>query len=56
MAKNTDLIIFGAAGDLANRKLFPALYRLHCAELLEDNVRIMGLARADMSNAEFIQA
>lgn len=55
MTNDTDLIIFGAAGDLANRKLFPALYRLHCAGLLEENVRIMALARAELSTDDFVQ-
>ena len=54
MSKNTDLIIFGASGDLANRKLFPALYRLHHAGLLEDNVRILALARRAQTSKEFV--
>ena len=48
MAKNIDLFIFGVAGDLANRKLIPALYRLDSAGLLGDNLRIIGLARRKM--------
>ena len=53
MAKNVDLFIFGVAGDLANRKLIPALYRLDSAGLLGDNLRIIGLARGEMSDEEF---
>ncbi|TXH39472.1 MAG: glucose-6-phosphate dehydrogenase, partial [Burkholderiaceae bacterium] len=50
----TDLILFGATGDLALRKLFPALY-----EGAEDpagplaNVQIMGAARHDLDDAGF---
>ena len=40
-----DLIMFGALGDLAQRKLFPALYQLECAELLPAGARILALAR-----------
>ena len=53
MAKNVDLFIFGVVGDLANRKLIPALYRLDSAGLLGDNLRIIGLARGEMSDEEF---
>jgi len=37
--------LFGALGDLALRKLFPALYQLDGAGLLHDNTRILALAR-----------
>jgi len=40
-----DLIMFGALGDLAQRKLFPALYQLECAQLLDGETRILALAR-----------
>ncbi|MBW0116687.1 glucose-6-phosphate dehydrogenase [Pseudonocardia abyssalis] len=38
------LVLFGASGDLAKRKLFPGLFRLHRAGLLPD-VRIIGTGR-----------
>jgi len=41
------LVLFGVTGDLAKKKLFPAVYRLHCRWLLE--VPIIGLARDDWS-------
>ncbi|PLW81474.1 glucose-6-phosphate dehydrogenase [Kineobactrum sediminis] len=53
MSSAVDLIIFGTRGDLSRRKLFPALYQLDRAGLLEDGVRIAGLARDDISNDEF---
>ena len=37
--------LFGALGDLALRKLFPALYQLDRALLLHDDTRILALAR-----------
>jgi glucose-6-phosphate 1-dehydrogenase len=37
--------MFGVTGDLAKKKLFPAVYRLHCRWLLE--MPIIGLARDD---------
>ena len=37
--------LFGALGDLALRKLFPALYQLDRAGLLHDGTRILALAR-----------
>lgn len=50
----SDLVIFGAGGDLTRRKLFPALYQLHLAGLLPADLRIIGLARREMSRDEFI--
>ncbi len=44
-----DLIIFGAAGDLSARKLFPALFQLDRAGLLPDDLRIAAIAREDVS-------
>jgi glucose-6-phosphate 1-dehydrogenase len=37
--------IFGAGGDLAKRKLLPALYNLYLGKLLPDKFAIVGLAR-----------
>ena len=55
MSNNIDLVIFGARGDLARRKLFPALYQLDKAGLLTDSTRIAGVAREDIDSAEFIK-
>lgn len=40
-----DLMMFGAFGDLAQRKLFPALYQLERAGLLPETSRILAIAR-----------
>ncbi|MBA6262275.1 MAG: glucose-6-phosphate dehydrogenase [Colwellia sp.] len=57
--KNSDLqsaseiVIFGALGDLSRRKLLPALYQLDQAGLLNNESRILGVARQDHSVEEF---
>ncbi|MEE4109860.1 MAG: glucose-6-phosphate dehydrogenase [Halieaceae bacterium] len=49
-----DLLIFGARGDLAARKLFPALYHLLYCELLPPTLRIHALARDDVELQTFL--
>jgi glucose-6-phosphate 1-dehydrogenase len=41
----TTLVIFGAGGDLAARKLLPAVYNLLLAGLLPERMRVLGVAR-----------
>lgn len=50
-----DIVIFGAAGDLSRRKLLPALYQLDAAGLLVDKCRIIGVARQDFTESEFVE-
>lgn len=58
--KNSDLqsaseiVLFGALGDLSRRKLLPALYQLDQAGLLNAKSRILGVARNEHSVEEFI--
>ena len=47
------LVLFGAAGDLAHRKLLPALYDLYREGHLPDHVQIVGADRAEMDDAGF---
>lgn len=54
MNRNTDLIVFGGTSDLASRKLFPALIFLEDCKLLPDNIRILALAKSDISGDEFL--
>ena len=42
----TIFTIFGAAGDLAKRKLFPALYNLYLDGHLPERFSVLGVARA----------
>ena len=45
------LVLFGATGDLAVRKLFPALYKLTRAGAL--HVPVIGVARSEWSDQDF---
>ena len=47
------VVIFGASGDLAKRKLIPALYRLVQERLLPAEFAIVGLGRTAMTDEEF---
>ncbi len=55
MSDDTDLIIFGALGDLSARKLFPALYHLDSSGLLPPGLRIIALGRDELEIAAFLQ-
>ncbi len=46
--------LFGALGDLALRKLFPALYQLDRAGLLHDDTRVLALARETGETAQHL--
>jgi len=46
-------VIFGGTGDLARRKLVPALYELLVDKKLTDQVAILGVGRKDLSDQEF---
>jgi glucose-6-phosphate 1-dehydrogenase len=43
---NHVIVLFGATGDLAKRKLLPGLFHLHAAGLLPKEYRIIGCAPA----------
>jgi glucose-6-phosphate 1-dehydrogenase len=48
-----DLVIFGGTGDLARRKILPGLYRRFLAGQMTEDSRIIGAARAEMSDDGF---
>ena len=48
-----DLVIFGATGDLARRKILPGLYRRFVAGQMVAESRIIGAARADLTDEDF---
>ncbi len=48
-----DLILFGGTGDLAMRKLLPALYRRFADGLVSADARIIGVARSTLSDQEY---
>jgi glucose-6-phosphate 1-dehydrogenase len=51
-----DLVIFGGTGDLAARKLIPAMYHRHCAGQLPGQARIIALGRRDLGRDGYLEA
>ncbi|MEA2265344.1 MAG: glucose-6-phosphate 1-dehydrogenase, partial [Solirubrobacteraceae bacterium] len=49
----TNLIIFGATGDLAKRKLLPAIYNLAHEGGLPEQFNLVGISRTEMSHDEY---
>lgn len=47
------LIIFGASGDLAKRKLLPALYKLFRNDLLPEKFAILGIGRTAYDDSSY---
>ena len=47
------LIIFGASGDLARRKLIPSLYNLACVGCMNPDFEVLGTGRTEMSDEQF---
>ncbi len=47
------LLLFGATGDLSQRMLLPSLCALHAEGLVGEDLRIIGTARSELSDAEF---
>jgi len=45
--------IFGATGDLAQRKIIPALMDLYCRDLLPENFKIVGFSRKSLSDEDY---
>lgn len=41
--------VLGASGDLAKKKTYPALFALHCSELMPEAAHIIGYARSKMT-------
>jgi len=48
-----DLVVFGGAGDLAYRKLLPALFHRHADGQIPAAARIVGVSRRAMSDADY---
>jgi glucose-6-phosphate 1-dehydrogenase len=51
--KALSIVVIGASGDLARRKIFPALFSLYCQGLLPEDFHIFGFARSKMDAAAF---
>jgi len=53
MAPPCAIVIFGASGDLANRKLIPGIYELAHEKLLDERSYVLGFSRSEMSDEQF---
>jgi glucose-6-phosphate 1-dehydrogenase len=49
----TTLVIFGATGDLAKRKLLPAIYNLAHEGALPERFHLVGISRSEMPDDEY---
>ena len=47
------ICVIGASGDLARRKIFPALFALYCQKLLPERFQVVGYARSQLSDEAF---
>jgi glucose-6-phosphate 1-dehydrogenase len=48
-----DLVVFGGTGDLAHRKLFPALFHRDNDEQFTEQTKIVGVSRRSLSSDEY---
>ena len=53
---NSNIVIFGASGDLSFRKLLPALFHLYMTRQLPDCFFILGVSRSEYSSEGYRQA
>src|ERR671920_447524 len=49
----TTLVIFGGTGDLAQRKLLPAIYNLAHEGALPEGFNLIGVSRSEMSDDDY---
>lgn len=54
-AVHTDIVLFGASGDLSTRMLLPSLFWLEHDGLLPEGVRIWAVARSELAQEAFIE-
>ena len=53
--QHLDIVIFGGTGDLAFRKLLPALYMAHLHDRLPERTRIVGIGRQAWGHDAYLQ-
>lgn len=53
--QSTTIVVFGITGDLAHRKLIPALYYLHANSLLPEDFSIIGVGRRSISRESLLR-
>jgi glucose-6-phosphate 1-dehydrogenase len=47
------IVIFGATGDLAKRKLYPSIFNLYKKNKIDEEFAVVGVARSELSNEVF---
>ena len=47
------IVIFGASGDLAKRKLIPAIYEMALEKVLSDSTYVVGYSRSPMTDEQY---
>jgi len=52
-ASPATVVIFGASGDLTQRKLVPALHTLSCRQMLSPQTHVVGVARSEYTAEQF---
>ena len=52
--QNFDLVLFGGTGDLALRKLLPALFRRFVADQFPARARIFCVARSNLEREDYL--
>ncbi len=52
---NQALVIFGASGDLTERKLIPSVFNLFCGGFLPENYAVIGVSRSAYTDEEYRQ-
>ncbi len=52
-SENLSIVVIGASGDLASKKIFPALFALYCQGFLPEKFNIFGFARSQMDDLAF---
>ncbi|MBA2175340.1 glucose-6-phosphate dehydrogenase [Halobacillus locisalis] len=45
-------VLFGATGDLAKRKIYPALYNLYVEGKMPESISVIGLGRTELTNED----
>lgn len=52
---STTFVLFGATGDLAKRKIFPALYNLYVDEKMPPTFSVIGVGKREWSDDDFLE-
>src|SRR4030042_5375955 len=47
------MVVFGASGDLAHRKLIPSIFNIFTQELLDERYYLLGCGRTKLTDEDF---